>query len=452
MSVPASIRLFAGYLEPRRAPWDTCGTMPDEALEIAQPTRPLRATVTPPGSKSITNRALLLAAMADGRSTISDALLSEDTRHMAEALRALGFELVIDPGARTIVANGRNGTIPAAGATLDAGNAGTAMRFLVGFVTLGRGRFRIDGSPRMRQRPIAALLAALRDLGVAASSERGNECPPVVIEMPGAPFAGGAATIDARLSSQFVSALLMPAPLWRRGLRLTVIGETARPFIDMTLRLMGEWGAASSYTGDLIEVPGGQRYRSRSFAVEPDASGASYFAAAAALVGGSVLIRGLRRESVQGDTGFLAILEKMGARLDWRPDGVEVTGTGELRGVDVTMNAMPDVVPTLAALAPFAASPTRIRGVGFIRHHESDRIRALATELRRLGATVEEYPDGLGIAPSKLHGATVATYDDHRIAMAFAVTGLKVAGVRISNPGCVAKTYPEFFRDLRALY
>ena len=174
--------------------------------------------------------------------------------------------------------------------------------------------------------------------------------------------------------------------------------------------------------------------------------------AAAAVVGGSVALRGLSRESVQGDTGFFAILERMGARIAWHADRVEVTGTGELRGVDVAMNAMPDMVPTLAAIAPFASTPTRIRGVGFIRHHESDRIRAIATELRRLGAAVEEYADGLGIAPSKLHAATVATYDDHRIAMAFAVVGLKIAGVRISNPGCVAKTYPDFFRDLRASY
>jgi 3-phosphoshikimate 1-carboxyvinyltransferase len=326
------------------------------------------------------------------------------------------------------------------------------MRFLAGFVTLGRGRFRIDGSARMRERPIAALLNALRALGVDASSELGNDCPPIMIDTSSTPFAGGAATIDATLSSQFVSALLMPAPIWRDGLRLTVVGETARPFIHMTLRLMADWGASSSFTGDVIVVPGGQRYQAMDYAVEPDASGASYFAAAAAAVGGTVTLRGLCEESVQGDTEFFAILEKMGARVAWHLDRVEVTGAGELRGVDVVMNAMPDMVPTLAAIAPFASTPTRIRGVGFIHHHESDRIAALATELRRLGASVEEYDDGLGIAPSRLHAATVATYDDHRIAMAFAVVGLKVPGVRISNPGCVAKTYPDFFRDLASLH
>jgi 3-phosphoshikimate 1-carboxyvinyltransferase len=186
------------------------------------------------------------------------------------------------------------------------------------------------------------------------------------------------------------------------------------------------------------------------FAVEPDATAASYFAAAAAVLDGTVKIDGLRKDSVQGDIGFLGILETMGARVAWLTDGVAITGTGELRGIDIAMNATPDVVPTLAVIAPFALSPTRIRGVGFIRHHESDRISALATELRRLGATVEEFADGLAIAPSQLNAATIETYDDHRIAMAFAVVGLRLPGVRIRNPGCVAKTYPEFFRDLAA--
>jgi 3-phosphoshikimate 1-carboxyvinyltransferase len=325
------------------------------------------------------------------------------------------------------------------------------MRFLAGFVTLGRGRYRIDGNPRMRQRPVGALLDTLKAPGASAISEHGDGCPPIVIDTTAQAFAGGAATIDASLSSQFVSALLMPAALWRDGLRLTVIGETARPFIAMTLRLMEAWGARSAVDGDTIIVPGGQHYLSRTFAVEPDASSASYFAAAAALIGGSVKIAGLRPDSVQGDIGFFTILERMGAGLRWLADGVEVTGGGALAGVDVAMNAMPDVVPTLAAIAPFAKSPTRIRAVGFIRYHESDRIRALVTELRRLGATVHEFDDGLAIEPSRLTPATIETYDDHRIAMAFAIAGLKLPGVRIRNPGCVAKTYPEFFADLASL-
>lgn len=420
-------------------------------IAIVPMTHPLAATIRLPGSKSITNRALLLAAMAAGRSTIASVLISDDTRRMAAALDALGFAIAVDESSRQITVSGGAGVIPAASADLDAGGAGTAMRFLAGFLTLGRGRYRIDGNARMRERPIGALLGAMRTLGLDVRSELDNGCPPIVVDMSKAAFTGGSVSIDASLSSQFVSALLMPAPLWPDGLRLTVAGETARPFIEMTLRLMDHWGAASSVSGDLIEVPGGQRYSARNFTVEPDATAASYFAAAAAVVGGTVRLPGLTRASVQGDAAFLEVLARMGARVAWSGAGAEVTGSGKLEGVDVAMNPMPDVVPTLAAIAPFAASPTRIRKVGFIRHHESDRIAAIAAELRRLGVSVREFDDGLEIAPSKLNPAAIETYDDHRIAMAFSVVGLKQPGIRIRNPGCVAKTYPGFFDDLARL-
>lgn len=425
--------------------------MATDEIDIVPIAHPLAATVKVPGSKSITNRALLLAAMATGRSTIESALMSDDTRRMVAALETLGFAIEADESARRITLVGRAGGIPSTGATLDAGGAGTAMRFLAGFLTLGHGRYRLDGNARMRERPIGALLDAMRALGLDVRSELGNDCPPIVVDTTGGAFAGGTTAIDASLSSQFVSALLMPAPLWRDGLTLTVAGDTARPFIEMTLRLMNDWGAASTLAGDQIVVPGGQRYRAKNFSVEPDATAASYFVAAAALAGGTVTIPGLTKMSVQGDTQFLDLLEQMGARVTWHADAVTVTGTGRLRGLDVAMNAMPDVVPTLAAIAPFADSPTRIRKVGFIRHHESNRIAAITTELRRLGAAVREFDDGLEIAPSVLVPAAIETYDDHRIAMAFAVVGLKVAGIRIRNPGCVGKTYPEFFDDLARL-
>ncbi len=425
--------------------------MPADEIAITPPRRPLDATVSVPGSKSITNRALILAAMADGRSEIEGVLLSDDTRQMAAALQRLGFAVAIDERNHRIVVDGRGGTIAAANAELNIGGAGTAMRFLAPFLTLGRGKFRIDGNQRMRERPIGALIDTLNALGVDAASEQGNRCPPIVVDTSARTFAGGEAAIDASLSSQFVSALLMPAPLWRNGLKLTVRGDTARPFIEMTLRVMERWGARGSIDADIITVPGGQRYRSCNFTVEPDASSASYFAAAAALVGGRVTLAGFARDSVQGDLGVLDILQRMGATVAWNADSVTITGGEQLAGVDVAMNSMPDMVPTIAAMAPFASSPTRIRKVGFIRHHESDRIQAIATELRRIGARVEEFDDGLGIAPSTLHPALIETYDDHRIAMAFAIAGLKVAGMRISNPGCVAKTYPQFFDDLAAL-
>ncbi len=421
-----------------------------ESIEIKPLSAPLHAVVEIPGSKSITNRALLLAAMAHGRSVLENVLLSDDTERMSDALVVLGFQVEIDRDARRISVEGLGGRIPAQSADLFVGGAGTAMRFLTPFLTLGQGRFRIDGNQRMRERPIGPLLDAMQRLGASVYSERENRCPPVVVEARAA-FAGGVASVDARLSSQFVSAMLMPAALWRDGLRLQVIGEAARPFIDMTLRMMEAWGARSSVEGDVIVIPGGQSYRARRFAVEPDASGASYFAAAAALCGGSVTLRGLGRGSVQGDIHLLDVLEQMGAAVKWNADSVEVTGSGRLRGVDVAMNAMPDMVATLAAIAPFASSPTRIRKVEFIRFHESDRIRAVATELRRLGAEVTDFDDGMEIRPSQLSGAEIETYDDHRIAMAFAVTGLKLPGVWIRNPGCVAKTFPQFFDILRSL-
>ena len=422
-----------------------------DPIEIAQLTAPLDARVVVPGSKSITNRAMVLAALAQGRSVLEPVLFSDDTRHMTDALRAMGFNVEIDEPARRITVDGRGGAVPARGADIFVGGAGTVMRFVVAMVTLGEGRFRIDGNQRMRQRPIGPQLDAMERLGASVYSERDNNCPPVIVDASRARFEGGETSIDARVSSQFVSAMLMPAPLWKLGLKLRVIGDPARPFIDMTLRLMEAWGARSSVEGETITVPGAQWYRAQRFAVEPDASSASYFAAAAALVGGTVRIEGLRSNSVQGDVGFLDVLQQMGARVAWHADHVEVTGTGQLAGVDVAMNSMPDMVVTLAAIAPFASSPTTIRNVEFIRHHESDRLRALATELRRLGAAVVENQDGLEISPSKLHPAEIETYDDHRIAMSFAVAGLRLGGVKIKDPGCVAKTFPDFFERLAAL-
>ncbi len=419
--------------------------------EIIPLSGPLDARVAVPGSKSITNRAMILAAMAQGRSVIDSVLLSDDTRYMTDALRVMGFIVEIDEDAHRITVGGRGGVIPARGGNIFVGGAGTVMRFLVAMVTLGEGRFRIDGNQRMRQRPMGPQLDAMQRLGASVYSERNNNCPPVIVDASRARFEGGETSIDARVSSQFVSAMLMPAPIWKSGLKLRVIGDAARPFIDMTLRLMEAWGARTSVEGDQIVVPGGQWYRAQRFAVEPDASSASYFAAAAALVGGSVKIEGLASNSVQGDVGFLGVLQRMGARVTWHPDCVEVVGTGQLAGVDVAMNAMPDMVPTLAAIAPFASSPTKIRNVAFIRHHESDRIRALATGLRQIGADVSETEDGLEIRPSTMLPAPIETYDDHRIAMSFAVIGLKLAGIKIKDPGCVAKTFPDFFARLAGL-
>jgi len=421
-----------------------------DQIAIAPITKPLAVAITVPGSKSITNRALLIAAIAEGRSVIENVLFSDDTIRMLDALKQLGFQVIIEEPERRVTVNGLGGQIPSSSGDLSIGGAGTAMRFLIPFLTLGRGKFRIDGNKRMRERPIGPLLDAMQRLGASIYSERDNRCPPVVADSRNL-FRGGATHVDARMSSQFVSAMLMPAPLWPEGLVLRVAGDTARPFVEMTLRIMETWGVKWNIDADTITIPGGQAYRARRFAVEPDASSASYFAAAAALCGGTVTLRGISANSVQGDVAFLTVLQQMGARVKWNTDSVEVSGAGQLRGVDVAMNGMPDMVATLAAIAPFATSVTRIRKVDFIRHHESDRLRSIAAELRRLGASVTDLEDGLEIMPSRLSGASIETYDDHRIAMAFSVVGLRIPGVQIQNPGCVAKTFPEFFTMLADL-
>ncbi len=421
-----------------------------DQIEIRPLLRKLAASIRVPGSKSITNRALLMGAIAKGRSVIESALVSDDTRYMIGALQHLGYPITLNEQEMRIEIDGKGGVIPVKTAELFVGGSGTAMRFLAGFLTLGRGRFRLDGNARMRERPIGDLIDALRNLGLPIHSEMGNRCPPVVIEADKT-FEGGVTRIDASLSSQFVSALLIPSPLWPRGLRLTVDGLAASPFITMTLRLMERVGIHSEVDGNVITVPGGQTYRKSQLTVEADASSASYFAAAAMLCGGTVKLHNLKRDSVQGDVHFLDLLQRMGAQVTWKNGSVVVEGAGVFTGLDVDLSAMPDMVPTLAVLAPFATSPTRIRNVKFIRHHESDRIHALAVELARLGVKVVEHEDGLTIEPTCPTPAAIETYDDHRIAMSFAIVGLKIPGVRIKDPSCVSKTYPHFFVDLAAL-
>ncbi len=422
-----------------------------DQIEIKPLLRKLAATIQVPGSKSITNRVLLMAALAQGRSVIESALISDDTRYMISALQHLGYRIALDEPENRIEMDGHGATIPAAAADLFVGGSGTAMRFLAGFLTLGKGRFRLDGNSRMRQRPIADLIDALRRLGLAINCEANNGCPPVVIQC-GEDFRGGETVVDARLSSQFVSALLIPAPIWKDGLHLKFTGYAGLPFITMTIRLMERAGIRGILVeNNFISVAGGQSYQPGCFEVEADASSASYFAAAALLCGGKVELKNLRRDSVQGDINFLSVLKQMGAAVTWRRGSVVVEGAAQFGGLDIDMHTMPDMVPTLAVLAPFATSPTRIHNVAFIRHHESDRIHALATELARLGVGVVEHEDGLEIQPGRPNAAAIETYDDHRIAMSFAIMGLRTPGIRIKNPGCVSKTYPHFFVDLAAL-
>ena len=425
-----------------------------KTLTMVPVDRPIDATVVVPGSKSITNRALLIAALADGPSVLTGALDSDDTRYMAQAIRALGLSVTHETGATTFTVQGGGGTFPNTAADLFVGNSGTSMRFLVAALTLGRGRYRIDGVPRMRERPIDPLLTALNDLGASAVSEAGNGCPPVVVDARG--LRGGPVTMAGDRSSQYFSALLMAAPYAGRDVTITVDGDlVSKPYMTITAAVMRDFGVEAEIDDvhwRTFTVPSGQRYTGRPYPIEPDASNASYFFAAAAVTGGTVRVPGLGHRSTQGDLGFVRVLEAMGADVTITDGETVVTGppVGHLRGVDLDLNAISDTAQTLAAIAPFADGPTTIRGVGHMRLKETDRVAALATELRRLGQEVDERPDGLRIEPQPITPATVATYDDHRMAMSFAITGLASAGVTIADPDCVRKTFPDFFARLAA--
>jgi 3-phosphoshikimate 1-carboxyvinyltransferase len=422
-------------------------------LTIVPLERPPAAAVRVPGSKSITNRALVLAALACGPKgcTLAGALCSEDTEVMIAALGALGFEaqLNLDGGAY-VGSRGGERIIPAAEADLFVGNSGTTMRFLTAMVSLGSGRYRLDGVPRMRERPIEDLLDALRQLGVAAYSEKHNGCPPVLIEASGLP--GGRVVIKGDVSSQFLSGLLMAAPLAQRPTTVEVRGPlVSKPYVTLTVALVRQFGAdIETPSPTTFQIPPRQEYRQTYFQVEPDASAASYYFAAAAITGGRVTVLDLPENSLQGDVAFVNVLADMGCRVERCSSGITVHGR-PLRGVDVDMNAISDTVMTLAAVACFAKGPTTIRNVAHIRHKETDRLAALAAELRKVGAAVDEFADGLTITPGPLRGAEIETYNDHRLAMSLALVGLHVPGVVIRNPGCVAKTYPNFFADLEAL-
>jgi len=421
-----------------------------DRLEIAPFNQPhLRATVRVPGSKSLTNRALVIAALAEGKSHLSGALDSQDTQVLIRALNAVGIPTVHNPQAFTIDVSGQAGSIPAASADLDLANSGTSLRFLTAMLALGHGKYRLDGSPRMRQRPIADLLAALNRIGAIARSETSNGCPPVTLDADG--LDGGLVGVRGDVSSQFISGLLMALPYARNPSEIEVDGTLVSvPYVTMTIEVMRTFGVKVDNRKNkrFIIKPG--QYFGRDYAIEPDASAASYFFALAAIAGGTVTVQGLGSRSLQGDVDFVQVLAHMGCLVEIGIDKITVTG-GKLKGLDIDMNAISDTVMTLAVVALFAEGPTRIRNVAHIRHKETDRIAAVATELRKFGAEVIEHYDGLTIVPplpGQLKPAEVATYDDHRMAMSFALAGLKVPGTVILDPACVGKTYPGYWKDL----
>ena len=400
------------------------------------------AVIRPPGSKSLTNRALVVAALAEGPSRLHRILHADDTDAMIGALRALGCTIDIDGDG--VVVGGR-APVPDR-VTIDARLSGTTARFLLPLAALGGSEVIVDGQAGLRRRPIGPLLDALSTLG--AEIEARGEPGHLPLRIDGRRLHGGHVRVDASDSSQFLSALLLAAPGFVDGLEVEATGDiVARPFVDMTVSVLRSFGAEVSEpsTGTFVVAPGGLRGTEQT--IEADATAASYFLAAAAITGGRVRVEGVGAGSFQGDVGFARVLAEMGAAVEVLDGAITLEG-GPLRGIDVDCSAMPDTAQTLAVVAAFAQGETRVRGIGFTRGHETDRPAAVVTELRRIGADATETGDGFQVVPGPLHGATIQTYGDHRMAMSFALVGLRVPGIRIADPDVVAKTYPDFFSDL----
>ncbi len=433
-------------------------SVPSQAHVITiQPVlQPFDAVVRIPGSKSITNRALPMAAMADGASTLTGVLFSDDTCRMIESLQLLGFVLHVEESAHKVRVVGQGGRIPAGQSSLFCGNSGTTMRFLTALCAASSGRHCLHGVPRMHQRPMGELITALAAIGGQLEYKGTPGFPPVCTIGTG--LAGGTCRFSASQSSQYISAVLLAAPLARQAVCISLDGPiTSEPYIEMTLNMMDQFGITfeqkPTATGRNIIIAPNQHYHSRGYAIEPDASNASYFLAAAALIPGArVRIAGLGNKSLQGDVAFAEVLKQVGAAVEILEDQIVLRGTGQLRGIDINMNNIPDMVQTLAVVALFAKGPTHVTGVGNLRLKETDRLAALQTELTRLGAHVRTTVDSITIEPPAVaQSARIHTYDDHRMAMAFAVAGLRQSGIQIEDPGCCAKTYPGFFSDLAAM-
>jgi 3-phosphoshikimate 1-carboxyvinyltransferase len=426
-----------------------------DIMAIQPISRPISGTAYVPGSKSITNRALLIAALADGPSTLTGALFSDDTRYMAGALNQLGITVRSDEHAELFEIEGGNGTFPASGGLLFIGNSGTTARFLTAALTLGHGEYIVDGVPRMRERPIAPLLDALGQLGATAVSQEGTGCPPVKVTANGLP--GGTCRLAGDKSSQYFTGLLIAAPYAEQGVTIEVSGDlVSAPYIEITADVMASFGVTAEIDTDewrTFRVAPGQRYEGRHYVIEPDASNASYFFALAAVTGGEVRVDGLGVNSLQGDLDFVDVLEEMGATIEVQDTYTSVRGPegGRLRGGDFDFGEISDTAQTLAAIAPFADGPVTIRGVAHNRIKETDRISAVVTELRKLGQDVDEFEDGFTVHPRPVTPAEIETYDDHRMAMSFAVTGTRAPGVTILDPSCVAKTFPSYFDRLADL-
>ncbi len=423
-----------------------------ESLTLA-PIEKVEGIINLPGSKSVSNRALLLAALAQGTTTLTNLLDSDDIRHMLEALKSLGVQYTLSDDKTRCEIQGRSGPFGACQTEeLFLGNAGTAMRPLCAALCLGKDDYTLTGEPRMEERPIGDLVDALRQAGAGIDYLKNEGYPPLQIHARG--LTGGKVSIDGSVSSQFLTAFLMAAPMAKDDCIVTISGElVSKPYIDITLKIMAAFGVeVKNEDFKRILIRGNQSYKSPgTFLVEGDASSASYFLAAAAIKGGKVRVNGVGRASMQGDIRFADVLEAMGAPITWGDDYIEA-GKGKLQAVDMDMNHIPDAAMTIATTALFAHNTTTIRNVYNWRVKETDRLSAMATELRKVGAEVTEGEDFIAITPpARLKHATIDTYNDHRMAMCFSLAALGDVPVTINDPGCTSKTFPDYFQQLKNL-
>ena len=407
----------------------------------------INAVIESPPSKSYTNRALIIASLAKGNSVIINPLFSDDTNYMVSALQQFGVK--IERKRNDLVVRGTNGALTMPKRAIFVGNAGTTMRFLAAFASLVDGQTIINGDRRMQQRPIKDLLESLKQLGVESDSNGGF--PPIKIY--GGSFDGGYIKLNGSISSQYLSSILMCAPYAKKDITIKMIGDLAsKPYVDVTLGIMKKFAVnVRNINYKRFLIKNDKKYKAMNYKIEGDASNASYFFAAAAVTKGKVRVKNINPSTKQGDIRFVDILKKMGCGVRKGKDFIELNG-GNLKSVDIDMNGMPDVVPTLAVASLFADSTTIIRNVANLRFKETDRLRALALELRKAGADVKETEDGLRIKRRRLHKAIIETYNDHRMAMSFAVAGLVISGIRIKNPACVDKSFPDFWKKFGLLY
>jgi len=406
--------------------------------------------VSVPGSKSYTHRMLIAAALASGVSTLKNALVSEDTQFTMDALRQMGIQIEVDSAGLCV--DGKGGRLEPCGSPIYLGNSGTSMRLLTGVAALGKGTYTLTGNARMQMRPIKDLLDALQQMGIKARSVKDNGCPPV--EVAGTAIKAEQVDINCQDSSQYLSALLLMAPCTSQGLEIRVVGgpPVSRPYVDLTVALMESFGIRLDRRGyQKFKVPGRQIYRAGEYAVEADCSQAAYFWGAAAIGGADIKVLGVKADSAQGDIRFVDLLRSMGCRVSKTSDGIAVAG-GSLSAIEADLADMPDQVPTLAVVAAFATGTTVIKNVAHLKSKESDRLSATVTELKKMGIDAACTANALVVRGGKPKGAIIDTYNDHRIAMSFAIAGLNVPGVWIRNEGCVEKSFPAFWQVFEGLY